>query len=311
MDDQQGNVFDGTARSREWRRRRLDARSQADAAAPRSEAPKSIAGSLLVPAEMLSGRIPTDQPASNGTEQAALPRGRSTAVDGTSGAERARQNPFLFPPAESAVPHSRLDRWRVSTARLAGSVAWMRLHLRSAPLWGPRTIARHLSGAPHLVRGLALAALAAIPITVVIASQAGTGHSPPERNVRAAGLLGAPGTDALSASSNPLAQRAAQHDRAPHHVRRIRARRTTREHRRPHPATKHVVVAAQYTPSASRTASYTPSSTSSSYAGSGSTPVSSQSTGGATTSSSSSGSSRPAFGEHGILGPGRGAANTQ
>jgi hypothetical protein len=209
------------------------------------------------------------------------------------------------------VPHSRLDRWRVSTARLAGSVTWMRLHLRSAPLWGPRTIARHLSGAPHLVRGLALAALAAIPITVVIASQAGTGHSPPERNVRAAGLLGAPGTDALSASSNPLAQRAAQHDRAPHHVRRIRARRTTREHRRPHPATKHVVVAAQYTPSTSRTASYTPSSTSSSYAGSGSTPVSSQSTGGATTSSSSSGSSRPAFGEHGILGPGRGAANTQ
>ena len=292
--------------------RRPDARPEADAAEPRSEAPKSIAGSLLVPAEMLAGSLPADQPASSGTEQAALPRGRSTAVDGTSGAERARRNPFLVPPAESAEPRSKLDRWRVITARLARSVAWMRPHRGSAPLWGPRMIARHLAGAPRLVRRLALAALAAaIPITVVIASQSGTRHSPPERNVRAAGLLGAPGTDALSASSNPLVQRAAQHDRAPHHVRRIHPRRTTRAHRRPHPATKHVVVAARYTPSTSSTASYTPSSTSSSYAGSGSTPVSSQSTGGATTSSSSSGSSRPAFGEHGILGPGRGAANTQ
>jgi len=311
MDDQQGNVFDGTVRSREWRRRRLNARAEADAAEPRSEAPKSIAGSLLVPAEMLGGRLSTDQPAGNGTEQATLPRGRSTAVDGASGAERARQNPFLVPPAESALPHSRLDLWRVSTARLAGSAAWIRLHLGSAPLWGPRTIARFLSGAPHLVRWLALAAFAVIPITVVIANQAGTRHSPSERKVRAAGLLGASGTDALSASSNPLVQRAAQHDRVPHHVRPIHPRRTTRAHRRPHRATKHVVVAARYTPSTSSTASYTPSSTSSSYAGSGSTPVSSQSTGGATTSSSSSGSSRPAFGENGILGPGRGAANTQ
>ncbi len=311
MDDQQGNVFDGTARSREWRRRRLNARSQADAAEPRSEAPKSIAGSLLVPAEMLSGRLPTDQPATNGTEQAALPRGRSIAVDGAPGAERARQNPFLVPPAENAVPPSRLDLWRESTARLVGSVAWMRLHLSSAALWGPRAIARHLSGAPHLVRGLALAAFAAIPIAVVIASQAGTRHSPSEHNVRAAGLLGAPGTDALSASSNPLVQRAAQHERARHHVRRIHPRGTARVHRRSHPASKPAVVVARYTQSPSSTASYTPSSTSSSYAGSGSTPVSSQSTGGGTTSSSSSGSSRPAFGENGILGPGRGAANTQ
>ena len=224
------------------------------------------------------------------------------------------------PPEPVPRPTCRDRRASLEARPLAGDhrgfsrdrFAWMRTHLGSALLWGPRMIARHLAVAPRLARRLALAAFAAaIPITVVIASQSGTRHSSSERKVRAAGLLGAPGTDALSASSNPLAQRAAQHDRAPHHVRRIHARRTTRAHRRPHPATKHVVVAARYTPSTSSTASYTPSSTSSSYASSGSTPVSSQSTGGATTSSSSSGSSRPAFGEHGILGPGRGAANTQ
>lgn len=311
MDDQQGNVFDGTARSREWRRRRSNARSAADAGEPRSEAPKSIAGSLMVPAHMLDGTLPADQPATR-NQQAALQRGTTTAVDGASSAERARRNPFLVPPADTAESRSKPDRWRAISGLLARSFAWIRTQPGTAPLWRPRTVARHLTGAPRFVRRLALAAFAAaIPITILIASQSGTHHPFSEPKVRAAGLLGLPGTDALSASSNPLAQRAAPHDRATHHLRRIHPRRTTRAHRRPHPPGKPVVVAARYTPSTSSTASYTPSSTSSSYASSGSTPVSSQSTGGATTSSSSSGGSRPAFGEHGILGPGRGAANTQ
>jgi hypothetical protein len=311
MDDQQGNVFDGTVRSREWRRRRQNARAEADAAEPRSDAPKSIAGSLMVPAHMLDGSLPADQPATR-NQRAALQRGTTTVVDGTSGAERSRRNPFLVPPAETAEPRSKPGRWGVISGLLERSFACIRTHPGSALLWGPRMVARHLAVAPRSARRLAVAAFAAaILVTVVIASQSGTRHSSSERKVRAAGLLGASGTDVLSASSNPLVQRAAQHDRAPHHVRPIHPRRTTLAHRRPRRATKHVVVAARYTPSTSSTASYTPSSTSSSYAGSGSTPVSSQSTGGATTSSSSSGSSRPAFGEHGILGPGRGAANTQ
>ena len=102
MDDQQENVFDVTARARQWRRSRPPAPSGKDAEGPRSDAPKSIAGSLLVPAEMLAGSLPADQPAAE-NEQAALPRGTATAVDGTSAAERSRQNPFLVPPAESAV----------------------------------------------------------------------------------------------------------------------------------------------------------------------------------------------------------------
>ena len=314
MDDQQENVFDVTARARQRRRSRPPAPSGKEAEGPRSDAPKSIAGSLLVPAEMLAGSLPAGQAAAeNG--QAALPRGTTAAVDGMSAGERAHQNPFLGPQAERAAPASKPDRWRVVTAVLARPGAWTRIHPGSAASSGPRTIARHLAGAPRLRRGFALAAFtAAIAITVVIASQSGTRHRVSERSVRAAGLLGAPRTDALSAASNPLGQRAAPRERARHQVRRVHARRITRAHRRSHPATKPVKVAVRYTPSASATGSYAPSSTSSSYAGSSSTPVPSQpapSTGGATTSSSSSGSSRPAFGENGILGPGRGAPGTQ
>ena len=314
MDDQHGNVFDVTGRARQRRRSRPPAPSGKDAEGPRSEAPKSIAGSLLVPAEMLAGRLPADQPAP-GNEQAALPRGAATAGDGASAAERSRRNPFLVPPVECDEPRSKSERWRVIAAVLARPGAWMRTHPGAALLWGPRTIARYLAGAPRLVRRFALAAFAAaIPIAAVVAGQSGTHHPVSERTVHAAGLLGATGADAPSPSSNPLARRAAPRDRAPHQVRRVHARRIVRAHRRSHPATKPVVVAAQYTPSASGAGSYAPSSTSSSYAGTGSTPVSSQpapSTGGATTSSSSSGSSRPAFGENGILGPGRGAPGTQ
>ena len=55
MDDQNGHVIDGTARARQWRRSRSEAPAGDEAdGRPRSDAPKNIAGSLLVPAEMLS-----------------------------------------------------------------------------------------------------------------------------------------------------------------------------------------------------------------------------------------------------------------
>ena len=61
MDDQQGNVIDGTARARQWRLARSPARAESDGAEARSDAPKSIAGSLLVPADMLSIGVPDDE----------------------------------------------------------------------------------------------------------------------------------------------------------------------------------------------------------------------------------------------------------
>ena len=75
------------------------------------------------------------------------------------------------------------------------------MHPGAAPLWGPRTIARYLAGAPRPVRSLALAAFAAaIPIAVVVAGQSGTRQPVSERTAHAAGPLGAAGADALSAA---------------------------------------------------------------------------------------------------------------
>ena len=202
-----------------------------------------------------------------------LPRGTSRPLCSAvrlpwSTARRA----LSVPAGTRSCPASRDRRASLEARPLGGdqraSRAVVRVHTH-APRISPTVGAAHgrspPSGCPRSARRLAVAAFAAaILVTVVIASQSGTRHSSSERKVRAAGLLGASGTDALSASSNPLVQRAAQHDRAPHHVRPIHPRRTTRAHRRPHRATKHVVVAARYTPSTSSTASYTPSSTSSS-----------------------------------------------
>ncbi len=313
MADQHGNVFDVTARVRQRRRSRPTAPSDKDADGPRSEAPKSIAGSLLVPAEMLAGSLPADRPAP-GNEQAALPPRASTAGDGAPATERSDRNPFLVPPVDREEPRSKSERWRVIAAVLARPRAWMRSYCGSAPLWAPRVIARYLAGVPRLVRGFALAALAAgVAIAVVVAGQSGNRHPVAEQNVHAAGLVGAPGADALSAASNPLARRAAPRNRAPHQVRRVNPRRRTHAHRRSHPASKPVVVAARYTPSTD-SGSSTASSAASSYAVSTPTAASSQSTpssGGEATSSSNSGNSRPAFGENGTLGPGRGAPGTQ
>src|ERR1700733_238126 len=52
MDDQQGNLIDGTARARQWRRSRARSSAATDGVEQHSDAPKSIASSLLVPAEM-------------------------------------------------------------------------------------------------------------------------------------------------------------------------------------------------------------------------------------------------------------------
>ena len=59
MDEESGKVIDGTARAREWRRPRPKSTADADGAEAHSEAPKSIAASLLVPDEMPASAIPS------------------------------------------------------------------------------------------------------------------------------------------------------------------------------------------------------------------------------------------------------------
>ena len=87
MEDESGKLIDGTARARQWRRSR-SASARAEGPETRSAAPKSIAASLLVPAEMLG---PAASPGSDAAHIA-------TATDEVS----AHINPFLMPEAFGA-----------------------------------------------------------------------------------------------------------------------------------------------------------------------------------------------------------------
>ena len=84
MEDESGKLIDGTARAHQWRRSRSGS-ARADGPETRSAAPKSIAASLLVPAEMLG---PAASPGSDAAHIA-------SATDEVS----AHINPFLMPEA--------------------------------------------------------------------------------------------------------------------------------------------------------------------------------------------------------------------
>jgi hypothetical protein len=310
MDDQNGHVIDGTARARQWRRSRSEAPAGDEAdGRPRSDAPKNIAGSLLVPAEMLSRAPVVDKPA-NGhaatrTSGAVANDSTSTSVD-----ERIHRNPFLARDAECAESRSKSSRRRGTAIALAGSIRSYATRLSSALRPVPRLLAGWASWRLALVLGTVGAAAA---IVVVIAGGSGPGHRVSTGKVPA--LASAPRKQALTIADEPFPQRTASSDHVIHRARRGHKNRIIRTHRRSHIATKPVVVAARYTPTTSNSGSYTPSASTPSYASSGSGSVAAQSAsrsaGGTTSSSSTSGSSQPAFGQNGTLGPGRGAPGTQ
>jgi len=88
------------ARAREWRRSRSNARAGEEAAGPRSDAPKSIASSLLVPADMVQTAITTAPSATApaGQDGAVGPHASDKADAPSAAATVAREehrNPFL------------------------------------------------------------------------------------------------------------------------------------------------------------------------------------------------------------------------
>jgi hypothetical protein len=310
MDDQNGNVIDGTERARQWRRPRPKSPATAESTETRADAPKSIAGSLLVPAEMLSSAITPDQHL-NGNEQgraaAHLPRANAGADERGSPETSVHQNPFLVPEAARVEHRSRSTRRRMIAALLASPRGLISARRRSTRPPRRRVAIPRWLGEPRLTRLLALAALTgAVLVTALITTQPNAAHRSFSSALRAVGPLPTPESGSLTAASNPFAEQAAARDRASHRVRRVRAHLGAGTHRRRRPASKHAIVPARYTPPSDAGSSPLSSATPS-YAGAAPTAVSSPlapSSGGGTTSSSSSGSSRPAFGENGTLGPG-------
>jgi hypothetical protein len=117
MDDQQGKLIDGTARARQWRRSRPKSRAAADGTEVRSDAPKSIAASLLVPAEMLEpGAPPTSSgaPAPRDCHSVLTTESPSLLVPEDHLRAADHVNPFLAPERfEADAPHPGAPRRRL------------------------------------------------------------------------------------------------------------------------------------------------------------------------------------------------------
>jgi hypothetical protein len=126
MDDRHGNVIDGTVRARHWRGSKSKTHPTADETGARSDAPKSFAGSLLVPAEMLTAAQPEER--FGRAEQSRTSPISASADVGETGAVPAatggHQNPFLVADAAQATPRVRPARWLHASfvARVAGLV---------------------------------------------------------------------------------------------------------------------------------------------------------------------------------------------
>ncbi len=315
MDDQQGNVIDGTERARQWRRSRSNARAGEEDGEPRSDAPKSIASSLLVPADMVHDAIaptvgdrssPGEEigPDDESADRASVPSGGAT-LEG-----EEHRNPFLASAhagagaTGEAVQSSKRRSMFELSARIVGAGRRRRSVRPPRNLLAaiPHRRARAITLARPVVVALGVLGLIAIGVEVLTQTQNGSVpvHSP-------GGSASAVPLDRwrpplLSSVVNPLA--GARTTRRPRGDRagRAPAHQASANPRKARTPTITTAVPARYTP---------PSSPSSLASGSGSAP-SHESSGAAATSSAqpaaqpSTASSRStsAFGASGALGPG-------
>jgi hypothetical protein len=299
MDDQQGNLIDGTARARQWRRSRANSRAASSGGEQHSEAPKSIAPSLLVPAEMLDSAIAPNVEC----DSVAASPDRIEATDRDEGLRHV--NPFLVRHAAAGgkdVRPTRLRRVRSLGRRVSHRGRGSTNVRRAAPI------------------ALASAALAAVAAVGLGLAQSGPSTGRPARSQAAAGTgrsLEQPGARLLASSpfdakrsfrSGPAPQRAHQSAHRSSSNRSMQRRATRRPTGHRITAAHHVAAGSGRTSSTSSdviriSSRGTPSFSSPVSTATPTAPAVSQH---ATISSSGSGSSgrRPAFGANGMLAPG-------
>jgi hypothetical protein len=309
MDDQQGNVIDGTARARQWRRSRSKSPADVNGGEPHSEAPKSIASSLLVPADMLDGALVSAGEASPrggavGDAVVAEPPG-ATAVGEAFAAATSHDNLFLSPDAAVVDPTRRRSTRRRAPAlrRLRNeAVARLRtvLEIRpSRPSFGvqrPRRVVAVLG-----VAGL----LAVIAVLVVDSATTSSSVSRSSTHTGSVAELDRLKATVLSAVGRFFAAVPATTRVRPAHARPAR-KRTIHTRPRTHTATRRsgtVPVTSSYTPPPTASSVTSSSGGASSGVSASSGSAASPSTSDANPSSTSAGSTS-AFGLSGVLGPG-------
>jgi len=267
MDDQPGKLIDGTARAHQWRGSRPKAPAGAQGAENRSDAPKSFAGSLLVPAEMLSAAAAFDaKPAgdqqSRATGQLAEPEDPTPGGMATEGV--AHLNPFLAPDAGSAgrAASPRFQRWSIAALITRAISATTALPRPPRPPQRPfaASVRRRLPVAPatrNVALALASFAATALVALLVLTQPSNRGVPSVQASIRGdtAGPLGGLKSAPLAAASNPFPARHVARSTASNHTRRAHVYRTTGKHlaRRPQastsaPASKTATVVVRYTP---------------------------------------------------------------
>jgi hypothetical protein len=324
MDDQQGQFIDGTARAQQWRRSRSQAaRTDEDAPAARSDAPKSFAGSLLVPADMLGETGPPEHPDDGGAHHedtepsTSAPTGEPQTA-GASAGPVVQPNPFLVAGAAAA----RAARHRSRPGHTRAIIGWANT-FRARQAWsragrppaGRRAVWRAVRFA-----GVVSVVLASGAVALTVLMRRSSPTNTPPAHIEA---LGASVTSSNPLETRPLPaaetthvarQRPADAQRS-HRVRSVRARHSSHTHRRsrssarkPTPARVHyqppassapdVPASAPQTTGATNSVSSQPSAPTTNNVAPSSPPASTD------RSTSSSSQHQPVFGANGSLGPG-------
>jgi hypothetical protein len=222
MDEESGKVIDGTARAREWRRPRPKSTADADGVQPHSEAPKSIAASLLVPGEMPAMTIPSaasadvhDRPADGANT---LSR-KITRPNAPAAGDEDHVNLFLTHGAiEADTPREPWGAFRqlllVPSSRCAEHlVAALRIADRHRGSLLTAIRERALGRRMRIAASVLGAAVVLVIVLALVGASAPVGHVPNQAGDKQANanLLGSPKSDSFAAFGNPFSDTTAHH----------------------------------------------------------------------------------------------------
>ena len=261
MDDQRKNVIDGTARAQQWRR----ARPKTAHDEARSNAPTSIASSLLVPGEAdLEPAIADHSLAASVDPSTAQPTNDASSTDGARTSAR-HENPFLSsePAPAARQPHptsvvvARLCAW-------AKGVSWTP-KVRTAGVEAKRRALLQLAAALALVAAALTGAVVWLNVDGRTEPQAQTvprlpAGSPDAEDARLASLQKSLAATTAHPSHAPLKQqRPAAAKRSQHRPVHRSAPRPARPASPVHPSAAAHPVSTQSAPSSTSSVSSTPS----------------------------------------------------
>jgi hypothetical protein len=163
MDEHPGKVIDGTARARHWRRSQPGSTEESHVASEHSEAPKSIASSLLVPPALLDGESAPQRGEEHANGDAPAGSLSANGIDG----DVPDRNIFLAEDAAvAASPRRRSARISKVGAGLVRAMAAARRTISDVHVRRPEF---SVSVRPRVAKVLGLAGACALAAILIVA----------------------------------------------------------------------------------------------------------------------------------------------